>query len=81
MDDTASPERSGGEQAAVPANSSVPAMPVIRPSEQSTNPYPVAEGLSRTIGWQFRPDRRGVLSSSSWAVARWVSRKCLSVSR
>jgi hypothetical protein len=37
----------------------MPAMPVIRPSERSSNPYPVLEGLSHTIGWQFRPERRG----------------------
>jgi hypothetical protein len=60
MDDGASPDRSGGEQALVPAQSSVPAMPVIRPSERSaSSPYPVLEGISRTIGWQFRPERRG----------------------
>jgi hypothetical protein len=59
MDDAASPETSGVQQAPGPAGPSVPAMPDIRPSEQSANPYPVLEGLSRTIGWQFRPERRG----------------------
>jgi hypothetical protein len=59
MDGGASPETSGAEQAPGLAGSSVPAIPVIRPSEQSANPYPVMEGLSRTIGWQFRPERRG----------------------
>jgi len=59
MDDAASLASSDGEQALVPAKSSVPAMPAIQPSEQSADPYPVLEGLSHTIGWQFRPERRG----------------------
>jgi len=59
MDGSASPESSGGEQALVPADPAVPAMPVIRSSERSANPYPVLEGLSPTVGWQFQPSRRG----------------------
>ena len=56
MADGASPDRSGAE---APGESSVPAMPVIRPSERSANPYPVVEGLNRGIGWHLRSDRRG----------------------
>ena len=57
MVDAASPGGSGVEHAS--AESSVPAMPVIRPSEQSANPYPVAGGLNRAIGWHLRSKRRG----------------------
>jgi len=59
MEGTTSPERAAREQGRTLGGSPVPAVPVIRPSEQSTNPYPVLEGLSPSIGWQFRPDRRG----------------------
>jgi Short C-terminal domain len=35
-------------------------MPVIQPSEQVTgSPYPLLDGLSPTIGWQFRPRANG----------------------
>lgn len=43
----------------LPAESSVPAMPVIRPNERSANQYPVAGGLNCAIGWHLRSERRG----------------------
>ena len=60
MGDLAVPERPDGRHAAVQARTRVPATPVIRPSEQVTGfPYPLLDGLSPTIGWQFRPQAKG----------------------
>jgi hypothetical protein len=48
------PEPSGGRHAAIPA------MPDITPSEElADTPHPLVDGLSPTIGWQFRPQRKG----------------------
>lgn len=57
MDDAA--PIAGSEMARGQAKPLVPGMPVIHPSERSANPYPVREGLGRTVGWQFRPQHRG----------------------
>ena len=61
MGDLAVPGRRDGRNASVGAmRPSVPAMPVIRPSEQySGPPYPLLEGLSPTIGWQWAPAAKG----------------------
>jgi hypothetical protein len=48
------------ESAVVPQSTEVPAMPNIRPSEQTSDaPYPLLDGPSPTIGWQFRPQKKG----------------------
>jgi hypothetical protein len=60
MGDLAMPERAGGRHAAVRDRDAVPAMPVIQPNEQITVvPYPLIDGISPTIGWQFRPQAKG----------------------
>lgn len=67
MEDPAVPERVSGRHAAVrdragvPAvRAEVPAMPVIQPAERVTSvPYPLLDGFSPTIGWQFRPQAKG----------------------
>jgi hypothetical protein len=53
--DLAVPERPGGRHAAVQDVAGVPAMPVIRPTEQYMGmPFPLIDGISPTVGWQFR---------------------------
>jgi hypothetical protein len=38
----------------------MPVMPVIRPTEQYTGiPFPLIDGISPMIGWQFRPPGKG----------------------
>jgi Short C-terminal domain len=60
MGDVDVPERPDGRHAAMRERAGVPAMPVIRPSEQVVAvPYPLFDGLSPTIGWQFRPRAKG----------------------
>ena len=54
------PERSDGRHAAIQEGTGIPAMPVIAPSEEfADTPHPLVDGLSPTIGWQFRPQRKG----------------------
>jgi len=54
------PERSGGRHTAVQERTKIPAMPDIAPSEElADTPYPLVEGLSPTIGWQLRTQRKG----------------------
>ena len=54
------PERSGGRHAAIQEGTEIPAMPDIGPSEEfADTPHPLVDGLSPTIGWQFRPQRKG----------------------
>jgi hypothetical protein len=38
---------------------SVPAMPVVREVEKSTLPYPLVDGIPRTLGWQWRSEAKG----------------------
>lgn len=60
MGDLAVPERPDGRHAAMRDRAEAPAMPVIRPSEQVVAvPYPLFDGISPTIGWQFRPRGKG----------------------
>jgi hypothetical protein len=67
MEDPAVPERPNGRHAAVRERAEIsamqaeaPAMPAIRPVEQVTSvPYPLLDGVSPTIGWQFRPQAKG----------------------
>lgn len=43
-----------------PIPAEIPAMPDITPSEElADTPHPLVDGLSPTIGWQFRPQRKG----------------------
>jgi caspase domain-containing protein len=54
------PERSGGRHTAIQEGTEIPAMPDIAPSEEfADTPHPLVDGLSPTIGWQFRPQRKG----------------------
>jgi hypothetical protein len=54
------PGCSGGHDAAPLKETDVPGMPNIGPSEQvAAVPYPLVDGISPTIGWQFRPRGKG----------------------
>jgi hypothetical protein len=58
MGDPVVPERLGGCSAA--AHAGVPAMPVILPREQVPGaPHPLLDGISPTLGWEFRPPAKG----------------------
>ena len=60
MEDLAVPERPNGRHVAVQEGAGVPTMPVVRPSEHYTAiPYPLLDGVSPTIGWEFRPQAKG----------------------
>jgi hypothetical protein len=60
MGDPMVPERPGGRHAAVREQAGTPAMPVISPNEQVPgDAYPLLDGLSPTIGWQFKPEAKG----------------------
>lgn len=60
MGDPAVPERPGGGSAAARERAGIPAMPVILPSEQVLGaPYPLLDGVSPTLGWEFRPPAKG----------------------
>jgi hypothetical protein len=51
MGDPVAPERPGGRDAALEGQAGIPAMPVIRPSEQvPDSPYPLLDGVSPTVG-------------------------------
>ena len=54
------PERPGGRDITLQERAGIPAMPVILPSEQVPDyPFPVLDGVSPTVGWQFRPPAKG----------------------
>ena len=58
MRDPAVPEHPGGRSAA--AQAGIPAMPIISQSEQvSGHPYLLLDGLSPTLGWEFRSSAKG----------------------
>lgn len=60
MGDIGVPKLPDGRRAPVTARASVPARPVIRPSEfHDGPPYPLLDSLSPTIGWQERPGAKG----------------------
>ena len=60
MEDPLVPEHPSGRHAAAQEQGAVPAMPVILPSEQvAATPYPLLEGLSPIVGWQYRPPAKG----------------------
>lgn len=60
MGDPPTPERPSARRAAAREAAEIPVMPVILPSEQvAAVPYPLLEGLSPTVGWQFRPSAKG----------------------
>jgi hypothetical protein len=53
-------EPSGDQQADGRAEGPAPAMPVIREAEKVPGmPYPLLDGIPRTIGWQWRPAGKG----------------------
>ncbi len=53
------PERPGGRHTAA-QQAGIPTMPVIAPSEQVPGgAYPLLDGVSPTIGWQFQPQAKG----------------------
>jgi hypothetical protein len=59
MGDPVVPERPGGHSAAAQEHAGIPAMPVILPSEQVPGaPHPLLDGISPTLGWEFRPGQR-----------------------
>ena len=59
MGDPMVPERLGGRHVAA-QKAGIPAMPVISPSEQVLGgAYPLLDGVSPTIGWQFQPQAKG----------------------
>ncbi len=60
MGDSMVPERPGGRHAAVREQTGIPAMPVISSSEQVLGgAYPLLDGISPTIGWEFRSETKG----------------------
>lgn len=60
MGDPVVPERPAGRSAAAQEQAGIPAMPVILPSEQVPGaPYPLLDGLSLTLGWEFRSPAKG----------------------
>jgi hypothetical protein len=60
MGDPMVPERPGGRHAAAQEQTGIPAMPVISPSEQVLGgAYPLLDGISPTIGWEFRSEAKG----------------------
>jgi hypothetical protein len=60
MGDPAAPQRLSGRHAGGQEAVRIPAMPVILPSEQvPAAPYPLLDGLSPVVGWQFRPPAKG----------------------
>jgi hypothetical protein len=60
MGDPVIPERPGGRSAAAQEQAGIPEMPVILPSEQVPGaPYPLLDGPSPTLGWDFRPPAKG----------------------
>ncbi len=60
MGDLAVPERPKGRHGAMQAHAGVPVMPVIGPSEQyMAIPYPLLDGVSPTIGWQWQSKSKG----------------------
>jgi hypothetical protein len=64
MGDPVAQERPGGRDAELKGEAGIPAMPVILPPEQlRDSPYPLLDGVSPTVGWQFRPQAKGGPSS------------------
>jgi hypothetical protein len=60
MGDPVVPERPGERSAAAQGHAGIPAMPVILPSEQVPGaPYPLLDGISPTLGWEFRSPAKG----------------------
>ena len=60
MGDPQVSRRPGGHDAAPLEEAGVPGMPTIGPSEQvAAGPYPLVDGISPTIGWQFRSRGKG----------------------
>jgi hypothetical protein len=60
MGDPVVPERPGERSAAAQGHTGIPAMPVILPSEQVPGaPYPLLDGISPTLGWEFRSPAKG----------------------
>ena len=55
MSDYVAPGHSDDQRATSTVQDSVPAMPAIGESEkyQSSIPFPLVDGLPRTIGWQW----------------------------
>jgi len=72
MGDPVAPERPGGRDAARQEQAGIPATPVISPSEEAPGyPFPLLDGVSPTLGWQFQPTAKGgpvfVISAPYWA--------------
>ena len=60
MGDPMVPERLGGRHAAAREQTGIPAIPVIGSSEQVLGgAYPILDGISPTIGWEFRSAAKG----------------------
>jgi hypothetical protein len=60
MGDPVAPERPGGRSAAVQGHAGMPAMPVILPNERVPGAlHPLLDGISPTLGWEFRPPAKG----------------------
>ena len=61
MDDSLASEQSADRHAGEAVQASAPAMPVIRQGEKLPygNPYPLLDGLPRTIGWVWRSGTGG----------------------
>ena len=60
MGDPMVPERLGGRHAVAREQTGIPAMPVIGSSEQVLGgAYPLLDGISPTIGWEFRSEAKG----------------------
>lgn len=54
------PERRGGRGVVAREQAGMPAMPVIMPGEQLPGvPYPLVDGISPTLGWEYRPPAKG----------------------
>jgi hypothetical protein len=60
MDELARAESATGRHALDPAESAVPAMPVMQSIEEYGDvPHPLVGGLPRMIGWQWKPASKG----------------------
>jgi uncharacterized protein YbjQ (UPF0145 family) len=61
MGDPGDPRYPGGRHAMTAAQVFTPPMPTIREAEKLSGgvPYPLVDGLPRTLGWQWRPGDRG----------------------
>lgn len=60
MGEAGGPPHTGAPDMVIPEETGIPAMPQIGPGELTgVAPYALVDGVSPTIGWQFRPENKG----------------------